>query len=76
MSVNVTPLNSTLVIEYQTGATSAGSPVLRKKSLNYLRADATDEAVYNVAMALFTLVEYPVTSVLLRRNFELSEEQS
>ncbi len=75
MAVNATPLNSTLVIEYQTGATSTGSPVLRQKSLNYLRSDATEEAVYNVAMALFSLVEHPVTSVLLRRNFELIEEQ-
>jgi len=74
MAVVGIPLNSTLVVVYQTGLTPAGGPVLRQKSLSDVRSDATEEAVYNAAQALFGLSEYPVIDVLYRKNLELIDE--
>lgn len=74
MAVVGTPLSSTLVVVYQTGLTPAGGPVLRQKSLSDVRANATEQAVYDAAHALFGLAQYPVTDVLYRKNFELVDE--
>ena len=71
MAVVGTPLSSTLVVVYQTGLTPAGGPVLRQKSLSDVRSDATEQAVYDAAQALFGLAQYPVIDVLYRKNFEL-----
>lgn len=71
MAVVGMPLSSTLVVVYQTGLTPAGGPVLRQKSLSDVRSDATEQAVYDAAHALFGLAQYPVIDVLYRKNFEL-----
>ena len=73
MAVVGMPLNSTLVVVYQTGLTPAGGPVLRQKSLSDVRSDATEQAVYDAAHALLGLTQYPVIDVLYRKNFELTE---
>jgi len=74
MAVSTTSLNSTLIVKYQTGTTSAGGPEIRQKSLNDVKADATEQDVYDVAAALFSLGQHPVMSVLLRKNLELLDE--
>ncbi|WP_407314232.1 DUF1659 domain-containing protein [Desulfosporosinus sp. SB140] len=74
MAVSTTSLNSTLIVKYQTGTTPTGDPELKQRSLNYLKADTTDQDVYDVAAALFSLGQHPVTNVLLRKNFELLDE--
>ncbi|WP_434512880.1 DUF1659 domain-containing protein [Desulfitobacterium sp. AusDCA] len=71
MAVNATPLSSTLVVRYQSGTTPAGGPEIRQKSLNDVKADATEQDVYDVAAALFSLGQHPVINVLLKKNFEL-----
>ncbi|WP_434509822.1 DUF1659 domain-containing protein [Desulfitobacterium sp. AusDCA] len=71
MAVSATPLSSTLVVRYQSGTTPAGGPVIRQKSLNDVKADATEQDVYDVAAALFSLGQHPVINVLLKKNFEL-----
>lgn len=71
MAVSATPLSSTLVVRYQTGTTPAGGPEIRQKTLNDLKADATEQDVYDVAAALFSLGQHPVINVLLKKNFEL-----
>ena len=71
MAVIATPLSSTLVVKYQTGTTTAGSPVFRQKSLNDVKADATEQDVYDVVAALFSLGQHPVADVVLRKSFEL-----
>jgi hypothetical protein len=71
MAVSATSLNSVLVVKYQTGTTPAGGPVFRQKSLNDVKANATEQDVYDVAAALFGLGQHPVINVLLRKNFEL-----
>ena len=74
MAVSTTSLNSTLIVKYQTGTTPTGGPELKQKSLNDLKADATEQDVYDVAAALFSQGQHPVTNVLLRKNFELLNE--
>lgn len=74
MAVSTTSLNSTLIVKYQTGTTPTGGPELKQKSLNYLKADASEQDVYDVAAALLSLGQHPVTNVLLRKNFELLDE--
>ncbi|SDG29942.1 DUF1659 domain-containing protein [Desulfosporosinus hippei] len=74
MSIIVEALNSALIAIYQSGSTPAGSPVTRQKSLSYVRADASEEALYDVAQALFSLSQQPLQDVQLRRNFRLIEE--
>ena len=58
MAVVGMPLNSMLVVVYQTGITPAGGPVLRQKSLSDVRSDAAEQAVYDAAHALFGLAQY------------------
>ncbi|MCB8816680.1 DUF1659 domain-containing protein [Desulfosporosinus shakirovi] len=74
MAVNAMSLNSTLIVKYQNGSTPEGSPVIKQKSLNDLKADTTEQDAYDVAAALFSLGQNPVTSVLLRKSYELLEE--
>ena len=74
MAVVGTPLSSTLVVVYQTGLTPSGGPVLRQKSLSDVISDATEQAVYDAAQALFGLAQYPVIEVLYRKNFELVDQ--
>ncbi|KJR46377.1 Cation transport ATPase [Desulfosporosinus sp. I2] len=74
MAVSSKSSNSTLIVKYQTGTTPAGSPEIRQKSLNDVKADAMEQDVYDVAAALFSLGKNPVMNVLLRKNFELLNE--
>ncbi|MDQ7094294.1 DUF1659 domain-containing protein [Desulfosporosinus sp. PR] len=74
MAVNVTPLSSAVIVKYQTGTTPEGSPVFKQKTLNNVLADAPEQDIHDVAMALFSLIGNNVTNVYLRRNYELIEE--
>lgn len=74
MAVNAMSLNSTVIVKYQTGTTPEGSPVLKQKSLNDLKADTTEQDAYDVAAALFSLSQNPVINVLLRKSYELLDE--
>jgi len=74
MAVVATPIDSVLTVAYQDGTNSAGAPISRQKSLSYVRADATEQALYEVAQALFSLSLHPVLDVVLRKNFELTDE--
>jgi len=65
MAVVGVPLNSTLVVVYQTGLTPFGGPGLRQKSLTDVRSDAAEQAVFDAAHALFGLAQYPVIDLSL-----------
>jgi len=75
LAVTEITLNSILAARYQTGTTPSGGPQLRKKSLNYVKPEATAQDLYDVVTALFSLTQYPLTNVLLSRNSELIEEE-
>ncbi|MCO5385188.1 MAG: DUF1659 domain-containing protein [Desulfosporosinus sp.] len=67
-------LTSTLVLKYEDGLTPAGGPQIKQKSLNYVRPDADHGSLHEVAAALFSLSEKPLTTVILRDSTELVEE--
>jgi len=71
MAVVSTPLDSILVARYQTGISVSGSPILRQKSLAGVKSTAADQDVYDVAVALFNLLQYPLVDVRRDNRFEL-----
>jgi hypothetical protein len=73
MAVISTPLSSQVVVKYQAGATATGTPIIKQKTLNYVKASATDEDVYQVATALLSLTKHPVIQTILRKNFDLTD---
>lgn len=74
MAVVSTPMNSAVVLAYQTGVAPGGGPILRTKTLGNIKADATEQAVFDVARVLFGLSQYPLMDTVLRRNYNLTEE--
>jgi len=74
MAVTSNPLNSALVVVYQDGVSPLGAPLTRQKSLNNLRFDAEEQAVFDAAQALFSLSQHPLIDVLCRKTFKLVEE--
>lgn len=65
--------NSVLVVTFQTGVTTAGSPQLRQRSFNNVKADALDQDVYDVAQAIYGLQQYPLTGVRRDNCFDLTQ---
>ncbi len=68
-------LASTLVLQYRVGVTPAGAPILRQKSLNNVRPDANHDDLYEVAVTLFSLSDYPLNAVILVEKTEIVEEE-
>ena len=73
LAIDETSSTAKLVMGYQTGITPAGSPVIRRKWLKNVKANASDQAIYDVAEALFSLVDCPLLYVELRRNGEADQ---
>ncbi len=71
MAVVSTPKDSVLVARYQTGVSETGAPVLRQKSFSGIKASALDQDIYDVAAALFGLLEYPLIEVHRENLFDL-----
>jgi len=42
--------------------------------INDIKITATDEDIYEVVTALFSLSEYPVIQNILRKNYDLMEQ--
>ncbi|AGA68300.1 Protein of unknown function (DUF1659) [Desulfitobacterium dichloroeliminans LMG P-21439] len=73
MAILSTPLETVMVVRYQTGMVD-GSPVIRQKRLAGLKTDVLDEDIHEVATALFDLLQYPLTSVTRENRIDLIEE--
>jgi hypothetical protein len=58
-------------VRYQTGISTSGSPILRQKSLAGVKGSAADQDVYDVAAALFNLIQYPLAEVRRDNRFDL-----
>lgn len=74
MAIISTPVETVLVIRYQTGITEEGAPVIRQKALAGLKTDVAAEDLYEVAAALIGLLEYPLVSVSREDHSGLTEE--
>ena len=74
MPVVKNPLNTVSIAVYQAGLTPLGAPITRQKSLNYLRFEASEQAVHDAAHALFSLSEHSLLDVLYRVTYQLTDE--
>lgn len=71
MAVVSNPVDSVLVAQYQTGLSPAGAPIIRQKSFAGIKSDAADQDIYDVASALYSLLQYPLVGVRRDNRFEL-----
>ncbi len=73
MAVVATPLNSSLRIIVQTGRDENNRPILRTRSFNNVKTDASDEDLMSVAMQLADIQSHPVYAFRRTMEFELAE---
>ncbi|HHY26822.1 MAG TPA: DUF1659 domain-containing protein [Desulfitobacterium dehalogenans] len=74
MSVIAVPSGAALVLVYQTGLSSTGAPITRQRTLSNIDYNATEQAVYEAAHAIFSLSEYSLLDVYFRKTEELINE--
>lgn len=74
MSLVKNSLETRVQIKFNTGIDETGKPVYRVKSLNSVKASATDEDVMAIAQALATLQQYSVVSITRVDQNELANE--
>lgn len=74
MAVSVNPYSASLVVVYQAGLSPLGLPLTKQKTFNSLRFDASEQAVYDAAQALFALTEHEVIDTFIRKTYELIDE--
>lgn len=74
MAVVSTPSSAALVMVYQTGVGTGGTPITRQLTLNNIIYTAPDQAVYDAAYAIFGLSQYSLIDVFLRKTNELTDE--
>ena len=75
MAVVSAPSGAALVLVYQTGLSPAGAPITSQRTLNSIVYNASDQAVYDAACAIFSLSEYTLLDVYFRRTDELTNEE-
>ncbi|NLW07150.1 MAG: DUF1659 domain-containing protein [Clostridia bacterium] len=73
MPVVSTPLASTLRLQVQTGTDSEGKPVYRLRSFSRVKPEASDQDVYDVAVALGNLQVHPVNAISRVNESDLSQ---
>ncbi|MCM1565906.1 MAG: DUF1659 domain-containing protein [Dehalobacter sp. 4CP] len=75
MAVVSAPSGAALVLVYQTGVDPAGAPITKQRTLNNIVYNASNQAVYEAAYAIFSLSEYTLLDVYFRRTDELTNEE-
>ncbi|MBC7345396.1 MAG: DUF1659 domain-containing protein [Clostridia bacterium] len=63
MAVTTSAIDANLRIVVQVDTDAEGNPVLRTRSYNRIKPAATDQAVYDAAIALAGLQVYPVNAI-------------
>ncbi|NLL52954.1 MAG: DUF1659 domain-containing protein [Peptococcaceae bacterium] len=69
-----TQLDSAFVARYQTGTTDSGAPISKQKTFGGVKATATSEDIYEIVVALFGLLQYPLLEVRRDDRFDLADE--
>ena len=73
MAVIASPKDTVVVVTFQTGLTTQGSPKISQRSLANVKASASDQDVYDVAVALYGLQVYPLIGVRRDNRIDLAE---
>ena len=63
MALEVRPMESRLMIQFDQGVNEKGNKVIRSKTLSKVKNTATAQDVYDVALAIVNLQTYPVVTV-------------
>ncbi|MCO5385762.1 MAG: DUF1659 domain-containing protein [Desulfosporosinus sp.] len=73
MAVVASSRDTVIVVTIQTGLTPQGAPILRQRSFNNVKANATDQDVYDIAAALYELQDHSLIGVRRDNRFDLTE---
>lgn len=68
MAATLIPGNSSLKVSIHIGDTEGGSPIYKNLTFGSVKAAATAQDVYDVAMVIGNLQEYDVSGILLQEN--------
>lgn len=63
MAVNKVPQSSRVIMTLQNGVNTSGQPVYLKRTYKSVKPGALDADVYEVAQAMASLQQYPLTSI-------------
>ncbi|MGI6711785.1 MAG: DUF1659 domain-containing protein [Bacillota bacterium] len=74
MAVIVTPLQSRLRLQFQTGVDGDGKPVYKNKTLNRVKTAASDQDVLDSAVALAGLCTDSLNAVIRLNDNDLAEQ--
>lgn len=73
MAVSTTIKDSVMVVTFQTGLSAQGSPKLSQRSFPNIKAASSDQDIYDVAVALYGLQDYPLVGVRRDNRVDLTE---
>lgn len=74
MPVISTPASSTLQLKLHTGTDDRGNPIIRTRTYRNVKADALDEDVHAVGMAMVLLQQYALESIRRVNEVQLDSE--
>ncbi len=63
MPVIINPMDTKMVLAFQTGTKEDGNPIITKKTYSKVKSDATNEDFYEVAAAIAGLQVNPVEDI-------------
>ena len=73
MPVTANTKDSIVVVTVQVGLTAQGSAKLSQRTLANVKSSAVDQDVYDVAVALYGLQDYPLIGVRRDNRIDLTE---
>lgn len=73
MAVIKTPVVSTIRLSLITGLNPQGGPIFKQTSLSYVKTDALDQDLFDVANALIGIQEYELHEISRVDTAELAE---
>jgi len=74
MAVIATDKDSVLVVTYQNGSTPQGSPKLGQRSFPNVKLNVTNQDIYDVAVAIYNLQDYPLVAVRRDNRVDLTSD--
>lgn len=74
MAIVKIPQDARLQLKVQTGVNASGAPAYRVRSLQNLKSDADDAAVYAVAQGLASLQQHTLTAISRQDDASIVEE--
>ena len=64
MAVQSTQTKSALTLKYKSGIDANGKDLVKSKKFSNIKLAATDQGLYDVAVALTPLMKYPIVDIV------------